>query len=97
MGNNLYDTGAPQKVVVVNPTAPDTRVARAQRVADESFDRLFRDLVTYLARHAAARERAERREATRDTGPVVEAEYEVIEVAPVRRQLAAPKPTRRKK
>ena len=96
MGNNLYDTGAPRRVVVVNPTAPATEVVRqAQAASADVMDALLRNLVDYLARNAEGRE--QRREATREReGPIIDAEYEVIEVAPPRRQLAAPKPTRRK-
>lgn len=98
MGNNLYDTGAPRRVVVVNPTPPATEVVRqAQAASADVMDALLRNLVDYLARNAEGRE--QRREATRapeGEGPIIDAEYEVIEVAPPRRQLAAPKPTRRK-
>lgn len=97
MANNLYDTGAPQRVIVVNQQQPETAVARSPL----DMDRILREMVQALARNAA-RNRARRAppEATRAAspcGPILDAEFEVVDETPPRRQLAAPKPTRRKK
>jgi hypothetical protein len=79
MANNLYDTGGPQRVIVVNaPSNTGLTVADAQRIALETTDRLMENLVDYLARRAAAKARPAPREAFRQGPATIDASFEVV-------------------
>lgn len=88
MANNLYDTGAPKRVIVVNSTPAPDIVAQAQRDSLDAMDRLWRNFIAYCAGRAVRNDPAPApREAYRAGPAAIEASYEVLPP----RQLAPPK------